>query len=164
MKKDGQLYEFCTATGQGFALLRDCVTREAMKPDFSPAYFPAIICAEFDSPIDALLSLCVPGDEAMNLVTASWVSGVTDCVMTVISGGRPVAVLRTAQGRWAACNAFPEQACASPTEADRRLGKLLRKGKKGMLGCFNPALSAALSPEAGQGARLPEECSIFTQQ
>ena len=62
MKKDGQLYEFCTATGQGFALLRDCVTREAMKPDFSPAYFPAIICAEFDSLIDALLSLCVPGD------------------------------------------------------------------------------------------------------
>ena len=34
-------------------------------------FIPLIVCAEFDSPIDALLSLCVPHDEVMDMVAAS---------------------------------------------------------------------------------------------
>lgn len=110
-------------------------TRQAMNSrQQHPCFFPAIVCAEFDSPIDALVSLCVPYSEAMELVAASWVVGATDCIVTVIDGGRSVAVLRTERGRWAACNAFPEHASPSPTEAARQLGKLLRRGRRGMLG------------------------------
>ena len=97
-------------------------------------YFPAIICAEFDSPIDALVSLCVPQDEAMTLVAASWRSGETACVATTIDGGRAVAVLRTPEGRWAACNAFLDDACSTPREAERRLRRLLKRGRRGMVG------------------------------
>lgn len=105
-----------------------------MNPQKKTCYFPAIIHAEFDSPLDALLSLCVPGDEAMDLVTASWASKEADCVITQIDGGRSVAALRTTQGRWAACNIFPQHAGFSLAEAERRLGKLLRRGQRGMLG------------------------------
>ena len=57
-------------------------------------FIPLIICTEFDSPIDALLSLCVPHDEVMDLVAASWLDDGRDCVATQIDGGRAVAVLR----------------------------------------------------------------------
>ena len=40
-----------------------------------PRFLPAIICAEFDSPIDALLSLHVPQEEAMDAVVAAWHGG-----------------------------------------------------------------------------------------
>ena len=44
-----------------------------------PRFLPAIICAEFDSPIDALLSLHVPQEEAMDAVVAAWHGGATGC-------------------------------------------------------------------------------------
>lgn len=71
-------------------------------------YFPAIVCAIFDSPIDALVALCVPRDEAMDLVAAFWGEGDAVCIVATLDGGRPVAVLQTPEGRWAACNAFWE--------------------------------------------------------
>ena len=101
-------------------------------------YFPALVCHEFDSPIDALVSLCVPLDEATELVAASWVampSG-ADCVVARIDGGRTVAALRTEQGRWAACNAFLEHCCATSAEAERRLRLLQKRGRSGRVGCL----------------------------
>ena len=119
---------------QGFYKFEGYATRQAMNQRQEPCYFPAIVCAEFDSPIDALVSLCVPADEAMDLVSATWTTGEADCVMTVIDGGRTVAALRTAQGRWAACNAFAGQLCATAREAERRLEKLLKQGRRGTVG------------------------------
>lgn len=97
-------------------------------------YFPAIVCTVCDSPIDALVALCVPRDEAMDLVAASWRLNSETCLITTLDGGRPVAVLRTPEGRWAACNAFLDQTCSTPLEAARRLGKLLKRGRQGCVG------------------------------
>ena len=105
-------------------------------------FFPAVICAEFDSPIDALVALCVPRDEAMDRVTASWSGGALDVesgvpapsLLATVDGGRCVAVVRTADGRWAACNAFTEYACSTQAEAERRLQKLLKRGRRGCIG------------------------------
>ncbi len=94
-------------------------------------YFPAILCAEFDSPIDALLSLQVPQDEVMNLVAATWSAADAACVLATVDGGRHVAALRLPSGRWAACNAYLDQCCASPRDAERRLQKLVRRGRRG---------------------------------
>ncbi len=105
-----------------------------MNAGTKPRYFPAIICAEFDSPIDALVSLCVPQDEAMNLVAASWRSGEFACVVATIDGGRSVASLRTPEGRWAACNAFLDYSCPTRGEAERQLHQLLKRGRKGCVG------------------------------
>ena len=96
-------------------------------------FVPLIVCAEFDSPIDALLSLCVPYDEVMDLVAASWLGGGRDCVATTVDGGRAVAVLRLPNGRWAACNAYPEKACASPQAAERELLRLVKRGRSGLV-------------------------------
>lgn len=97
-------------------------------------YFPAILCAEYDSPIDALVGLCVPHDEAMDLVAASWRGGETGCLVTRVDGGRTVAVLPTPDGRWAACNAFLEACCATRSEAERELKKRLKRGRRGFVG------------------------------
>jgi len=97
-------------------------------------YFPAIVCVECDSPIDALIALCVPRDEAMDLVAASWRNGESTCVLATVDGGRSVAALRTPEGRWAACNAFLDKRCNSPQEARRELGKLLKRGRRGYIG------------------------------
>ena len=105
-----------------------------MSDDSSRRFVPLIVCAEFDSPIDALLSLCVPHDEVMNLVSASWLSEGQDCVMTEVDGGRAVAVTRLPAGRWAACNAYPEYGCSTRSEAERRLGKLLKRHRRGCVG------------------------------
>ena len=99
-------------------------------------YFPAIVCTVCDSPIDALVALCVPRDEAMDLVAASWEKNSEACLVTTLKGGRPVAVLRTPEGRWAACNAFLDEICATPQEAARRLDKLLKRGRQGCVGCI----------------------------
>ena len=107
-------------------------------------YFPAVLCAECDSPIDALLSLCVPRDEAMDLVAASWQSGEPTCILATVDGGRSVVAIRTPQGRWAACHAFLEQACTTPNEAERQLQKLLKRGRKGLVG------TAMIGGEAGR--------------
>jgi hypothetical protein len=104
------------------------------QPSVASRYFPAIICSEHDSPIDALVALCVPRDEAMDLVAASWPGGNAACVLATLDGGRSVAVLRTPQGRWAACNAFVEQGSSSRSEAERRLQKLLKRGRRGCVG------------------------------
>jgi hypothetical protein len=97
-------------------------------------YFPAIVCAEYDSPIDALIGLCVPQDEATDLVAASWRNGGSACVVATIDGGRAVAALRTPEGRWAACNAFLDYGCSTPREAERQLQKLLKRGRRGVVG------------------------------
>ena len=97
-------------------------------------FFPAIVCAEFDSPIDALVSLCVPYDEAMNLVASMWRSDDFSCVAATIKGGRTVAALRTEAGRWAACNAFPEHGGTTRSIAAHGLEKLLRRGRRGYVG------------------------------
>jgi hypothetical protein len=100
-------------------------------------YFPAIVCTVCDSPIDALIALCVPRDEAMDLVIASWQHGAAShsaCLVTTLAGGRPVAVLRTPEGRWAACNAFLDTLCNTPQEASRNLAKLLKRERRGYVG------------------------------
>ena len=109
---------------------------------FSPGlsghvYFPAIVRVESDSPIDALLALCVPRNEAMDLVAASWIGGGTSCcLVTTIDGGRPVVVLRTPDERWAGCNALLGELCVTPQEAARRLGKLLGRHRRGYVACM----------------------------
>lgn len=97
-------------------------------------YFPAILCVECDSPIDALVALCIPREEAMDLVAASWRSEELHCILATVDGGRCVAALRTAEGRWAACNAFPEPCYTTRREAERQLQKLLRRGRRGYVG------------------------------
>jgi hypothetical protein len=105
-------------------------------------YFPAIVCVECDSPIDALVALCVPRDEAMNLVAASWRGNESTCVLATVDGGRSVAALRTPEGRWAACNAFLDKGFNTQGEAERELTKLLKRGRRGYVG----ALANAPSP------------------
>ena len=97
-------------------------------------YFPAVLCALCDSPIDALVALCVPRDEAMELVAAAWADDPPSCVLATLDGGRNVAALRTEQGRWAACNAFHELACATRSDAERALQKLLGRRRSGYVG------------------------------
>jgi hypothetical protein len=97
-------------------------------------YFPAIICVECDSPIDALVALCVPRDEAMDLVAASWHCKESACVTASVDGGRSVAALRTSEGRWAACNAFLDKTSATRGEAESELRKLLKRGRRGCVG------------------------------
>jgi hypothetical protein len=105
-----------------------------MRDSQSMAYFPAVILAEHDSPIDALTGLRVARDEAMDLVAAAWAAGLARCVLARVDGGRQVAAVLLPNGRWAACNAFAEPLCASPREAERRLEKLLRGGRRGVVG------------------------------
>ncbi|SDI61878.1 hypothetical protein [Propionivibrio dicarboxylicus] len=97
-------------------------------------YLPAIFCAEFESPIDALIGLHVPHDEAMDLVAAAWHRGAVRCVLASVDGGRAVAAIRLPDGRWAGCNAFPEHLCGSLDEAERRLKKLVKRGRTGVVG------------------------------
>ena len=112
------------------ALMTDCLRK---------TYFPAIICAEFDSPIDALISLCVAHDEAMNLVAAAWRTSDPSCILATLDGGRTVAALRTTAGRWAACNVFLDQCSTSRSEAERQLKKRLKRGKRGSVVCWPPS-------------------------
>ena len=128
-----------------------------MKDVPAKRYFPAILCAEYDSPIDALIGLCVPQDEAMNLVAASWRNGEAPCIVTTVDGGRSVAVLRTPEGRWAACNAFLDACCSTRSEAERQLQKRLKRGRRGYVGVLpvTVQLTAAgmrwtSTPESGQ--------------
>jgi hypothetical protein len=106
-------------------------------------YFSAIVRDEYDSPIDALLALGVPRDEAMDLVAASWRQGGPDCIVTIVHGGRSVAVLPLPARRWAACNVFQGKVCTTAHEAERRLGKLLRRGRQDYVGMFSLKLGSA---------------------
>lgn len=87
-------------------------------------YFAAIVRSEHDSPLDALVASCVPRHEAMELMAASWACPGSHCLLALVDGGRPVVVLRTPTGRWAACNAFLGQLYATWQEADQRRAKL----------------------------------------
>ena len=131
-------------------------------------YFPAVVCAEFDSPVDALRSLCVPHEEAMDLVAASWFppsprraikpADVCDtrerdecgqyALVTTIDGGRCVAVLRLNNGRWAACYAYPEQAATSRVEAERRLRRLTHGKKRGLVAVAETGLPSVNADKA----------------
>ncbi len=121
-------------------------------PDF--LYFPAVLCGEFDSPVDALRSLCVPHAEAMDLVAASWRGASVLAILAAIDGGRRVAAIPLAAGRWAACHAYPEHAALSRPEAERRLQKFVRGKKRGVLGLLDARLAtvfrAGRAPD-GQG-------------
>ena len=108
--------------------------RTAMNECPPEVYFPAAICAIHDSPIDALIGLHVPQDEAMDLVAAAWEGEDAACVLATVDGGRSVAAIRLPDGRWAACNAFVDQACSTRREAERRLQKLLKRGRSGTIG------------------------------
>jgi hypothetical protein len=105
-------------------------------------YFPAIVCVVCDSPIDALVALCLPRDEAMALVTASWRESGAGCIVATLHGGRPIAVLPTPEGRWAGCNAFLDELFATPQEAGRRLDQLLKRGRLGYVGYLSRAPDA----------------------
>lgn len=106
------------------------------------AYFPVIVRDEHDSPIDALVAACVPRQEALNLVAASWAAGDSGCLVANVDGGRPVVVLRTPAGRWAACNAYVANLYSTPQQADRRLGQLLKGQRHGYVACL-PAWRAS---------------------
>jgi hypothetical protein len=102
-------------------------------------YFPAIVCIVCDSPIDALVALCVRRPEAMMIVAAARDNGTESaCLVATLHGGRPIVVLRTPEGRWAACNAFPDPLSAAPEEADRRLQRLLKRGRRGYVAYLTP--------------------------
>jgi hypothetical protein len=109
----------------------------ASKNPTSRGYFPAILRVLRDSPIDALVALSVPRDEAMDMVAASWLTGESSSLLAIVDGGRPVIALRTQEGRWAACNAFLSQLCATPREAERRLAKLLKSDRRGYVACIS---------------------------
>ena len=102
--------------------------------DLIETYFPAIVCAEYESPIDALMGLHVPQDEAQDLVAAAWAAGGEPCIVTYVDGGRAVAAIRLPDGRWAACNAFLEYTFTRLSDAERRLSTLIKRGKRGVLG------------------------------
>jgi hypothetical protein len=99
------------------------------------SFLPAIIRSEHDSAFDALLALDLPRDEAMDLTVAGWGGGEGFglAILASVDGGRPVAAVPLADGRWAACNVYPEHAAGSCTEAARRLKKLLRRGRHGIV-------------------------------
>lgn len=118
-----------------------------MKDVPADRYFPAILCAEYDSPIDALVSLCVPQDEAMDLVSAAWRNGEVSCIVTAVDGGRNVAVLRTPDGRWAACNAFLDACCSTHSEAERELQKRVKRGRRGYVGVLQSEFFSRRSAE-----------------
>jgi hypothetical protein len=104
-------------------------------PHFGPFdYFPVILCIVCDSPIDALVALCVRRGEAMDLVATAWWSGETGCIVATLHGGRQIAVMPTPDGRWAACNAFLDEIFATPQEATRKLNTLLKRGRTGYVG------------------------------
>jgi hypothetical protein len=112
-------------------------------------YFPAIVRVERDSPIDALVAACIPRDEAMDLVAASWAKGGAACLVATLDGGRQVVVLRTPEGRWAACNAFLGDLCATHQEADRRLCQLLKRSREGYVVCLESGWAAPLAGSSG---------------
>lgn len=106
----------------------------AQAPAAGCGYFAAIVCSVCDSPVDALVALCVRRAEAMMLVHAAHSGGESGCIVAVLHGGRPVAVMLTPEGRWAACNAFLDEIFATPQEAGQRLDRLLRRGRRGCVG------------------------------
>lgn len=115
------------------------------------SYFPAIACGFRDSPIDALVALCLRRDEATMLVTASWGGDADGCIVATLHGGRAIAALRLPDGQWAACNAFLDELFATTQEASWRLGRLLKRGRQGYVGylrCAAAPMDGAAGPAA----------------
>lgn len=128
---------------QGRRFMLEVRLRQKTDPDARlMRHFPAVRCSLHHSPIDALVALGVPREEAMALVTATWHTG-GDTIFARIQGGRPVVAIGVAAGRWAACNAFPDKASTDPGEAKRQLDRLLKRGRQGYVAA---ASAAALAP------------------
>lgn len=106
------------------------------------SFLPVAICSVHDSPIDALAAMHVPYDEAMDLVAAWWRNDQSTCIVAVVDGGRAVAAVRLLDGRWAAGNAFPGDLCTTEQEALRRLGKRLKRGRRGTVGVIDIKMPA----------------------
>jgi hypothetical protein len=82
-----------------------------------------------------LVALCVRRDEAMMIVAAARENHQEmECLVATLHGGRPIAVLRTPEGRWAACNAFLDEIFTTPEAASRKLAQLLKRGRQGYVG------------------------------
>lgn len=96
-------------------------------------YFPAVVRSEHHSAVDALVALGVPRDETMDLVAASW-GRPEESLVAWVDGGRAVAAIPVAPGCWVACNAFLEKSSPARSEAERELGKVLKRGKRGLIG------------------------------
>lgn len=101
-------------------------------------YFPAVICSQHHSAFDALVTLGVPRDEAMDLVAASW-GRPDESLVTWVDGGRAVAAVLVTPLCWAACNAYLEKSTPLQREAERELGKVLKRGKRGLIGLWRGA-------------------------
>ena len=99
------------------------------------SYFPAVIRSEHHSAFDALVSLGVPRDEVMDLVAASW-GRPDESLVAWVDGGRAVAAIPVAPRCWAACNAYLEKSAPLRREAERELGKVLKRGKRGLVGLW----------------------------
>ena len=70
-------------------------------------YFLARPLAVFDSPIDALASLCIGHDERMNLVRATCFDAPVEAGFALIAlqnTKRKVAAVKTASGKWQAAS------------------------------------------------------------
>lgn len=107
-------------------------------------FLPAIIRSEHDSALDALVALDLPRDEAMDLTVAAWggAEGAGLAILASVNGGRPVAAVPLPGGRWAACNVYVEHAAQNRNEAGRRLQKLLRRGRRGIVAEFRSPFPA----------------------
>lgn len=107
-----------------------------MIPDArSLRYLPVIVHSGHESAFDALVALDVPRDEAMDLVVAHWPAA-SVAIFAQVDGGRAVAAVPLPDGRWAAGNAYPEHACTTAAEAERRLQRLLKRGRRGLVAPF----------------------------
>ena len=95
-------------------------------------FLPALIRSEHDSSLDALVALDLPRGEAMDLTVAGW-GGAPLAILAAVDGGRPVAAVPLPDGRWAACNTYPDEAAETRSEAERRLRKLLKRGRRGLV-------------------------------
>jgi hypothetical protein len=67
----------------------------------------------------------------ISLPLPGWLAKRVPCLVAILDGGRPVVVLRTPEGRWAACNAFFSDLSSTPEAAGRRLSKLLKRRRRG---------------------------------
>lgn len=102
-------------------------------------YFPAVIRSQHHSAFDALVALGVPRDEAMDLVAAAW-GRPDESLVAWVDGGRAVAAVPVGPQCWAACNIFLEKSTPVRREAERELGKVLKRGKRGLLGFWRGRL------------------------
>ena len=95
-------------------------------------YIPVVVHSEHEAALDALLSIGVPRDEAMDLIVSGW-QRLRETIFAHTDGGRPVAVVPLSDGRWAAGNAFPGLASPSEAVAMRSLARVAGRGGRGLV-------------------------------